>query len=92
MNQEQQRLEAAKSGQTPWKKWDPYLSERQWGTVCEDYSATGTAWDYFPHDQVRSRAYRWGEAEMLNQAANRRTFPKETHFGSNFSSCSSQCT
>jgi Glycosyl hydrolase family 63 C-terminal domain len=61
MNQEQQRLEAAKSGQAPWKKWGPYLSERQWGTVREDYSATGAAWDYFPHDQARSRAYRWGE-------------------------------
>jgi hypothetical protein len=44
-----------------WKKWGPYLSERQWGTVREDYSAHGTAWDYFPHDHARSRAYRWGE-------------------------------
>ena len=45
----------------PWKKWGPYLSERQWGTVREDYSADGNAWDYFTHDQSRSRAYRWGE-------------------------------
>lgn len=45
----------------PWKKWGPYLSERQWGTVREDYSATGNAWEYFTHDQARSRAYRWGE-------------------------------
>jgi len=45
----------------PWKKWGPYLSERQWGTVREDYSDDGNAWDYFPHDQARSRAYRWGE-------------------------------
>ncbi|HEX2919406.1 MAG TPA: glucosidase, partial [Edaphobacter sp.] len=45
----------------PWKKWGPYLSERQWGTVREDYSANGDAWDYFNHDQSRSRAYRWGE-------------------------------
>src|SRR5437867_4224577 len=44
-----------------WKRWGPYLSERQWGTVREDYSPNGTAWDYFPHDNARSRAYRWGE-------------------------------
>ncbi|MFC0397604.1 MGH1-like glycoside hydrolase domain-containing protein [Paraburkholderia rhizosphaerae] len=46
---------------TQWQRWGPYLSERQWGTVREDYSADGTAWDYFPHDHARSRAYRWGE-------------------------------
>jgi hypothetical protein len=46
---------------TPWRRWGPYLSERQWGTVREDYSEHGTAWDYFPHDHARSRAYRWGE-------------------------------
>src|ERR1700753_3750269 len=45
----------------PWQRWGPYLSERQWGTVREDYSENGTAWDYFPHDHARSRAYRWGE-------------------------------
>src|SRR5439155_18198005 len=45
----------------PWKRWGPYLSERQWGTVREDYSDTGEAWEYFPHDHARSRAYRWGE-------------------------------
>ena len=44
-----------------WKRWGPYLSERQWGTVREDYSADGDCWDYFPHDDARSRAYRWGE-------------------------------
>src|SRR6201987_4670197 len=44
-----------------WKRWGPYLSERQWGTVREDYSPDGTAWDYFPHDHARSRSYRWGE-------------------------------
>src|SRR5690242_8874388 len=44
-----------------WKAWGPYLSERQWGTVREDYSPHGNAWDYFPHDHARSRAYRWGE-------------------------------
>src|SRR5580658_8809132 len=44
-----------------WKRWGPYLAERQWGTVREDYSRDGTSWDYFPHDHARSRAYRWGE-------------------------------
>ena len=58
---EQKRLrEAAESG-VPWRKWGPYLSERQWGTVREDYSENGDAWNYFTHDQSRSRAYRWGE-------------------------------
>jgi len=47
--------------EAPWKKWGPYLSERQWGTVREDYSDNGNAWEYFTHDQARSRAYRWGE-------------------------------
>src|SRR3982750_3345898 len=61
MNAEQKRLEEARTQSVPWKKWGPYLSERQWGTVREDYSADGTAWDYFPHDQARSRAYHWGE-------------------------------
>jgi hypothetical protein len=58
---EQQRLNQAREAGIPWKKWGPYLSERQWGTVREDYSADGNAWDYFSHDQARSRAYRWGE-------------------------------
>ena len=48
-----------------WKRWGPYLAERQWGTVREDYSADGTCWDYFPHDHARSRAYRWGEDGLL---------------------------
>src|SRR3954468_2267100 len=61
MNPENVRLQEAKSAVAPWKKWGPYLSERQWGTVREDYSQTGNAWDYFSHDQARSRAYRWGE-------------------------------
>ena len=55
------RLNQEQHGQVPWKKWGPYLSERQWGTVREDYSANGDAWNYFTHDQARSRAYRWGE-------------------------------
>ena len=58
---EHARLEQARAGAEAWKAWGPYLSERQWGTVREDYSAGGDAWDYFPHDQARSRAYRWGE-------------------------------
>ena len=58
---EQKRLNEAREAGTPWKKWGPYLSERQWGTVREDYSADGNAWDYFSHDQSRSRTYRWGE-------------------------------
>ena len=58
---EHQRLEEARTGAVQWKAWGPYLSERQWGTVREDYSGGGDAWDYFPHDQARSRAYRWGE-------------------------------
>ena len=61
MNAEHDRLEAARRGDAPWKKWGPYLSERQWGTVREDYSDNGDAWNYFSHDQARSRAYRWGE-------------------------------
>src|ERR1044072_4221750 len=60
-NPEQSRLQEHLEGRGAWKKWGPYLSERQWGTVREDYSATGDAWNYFPHDHARSRAYRWGE-------------------------------
>lgn len=58
---EQFRLQEHYSAQKNWLKWGPYLSERQWGTVREDYSPNGTAWDYFPHDHARSRVYRWGE-------------------------------
>ena len=61
MNREQVRLEESRNKTAPWKKWGPYLSERQWGTVREDYSDSGDAWNYFTHDQARSRAYRWGE-------------------------------
>jgi hypothetical protein len=60
-NAEHLRLQEARTGEVAWKKWGPYLSERQWGTVREDYSQDGNAWDYFTHDQSRSRAYRWGE-------------------------------
>src|SRR5947208_5271094 len=58
---EHMRLEEAREQKVPWKKWGPYLSERQCGTVREDYSEGGDAWNYFTHDQARSRAYRWGE-------------------------------
>src|SRR5574338_719789 len=58
---EEERLRESREGNAPWKKWGPYLSERQWGTVREDYSRSGNAWEYFPNDQARSRAYRWGE-------------------------------
>ena len=58
---ERLRLDQARTGHADWKKWGPYLSERQWGTVREDYSDNGDAWNYFSHDQARSRAYRWGE-------------------------------
>jgi len=61
MATEQERLEEARVHGVTWKKWGPYLSERQWGTVREDYSDNGDAWNYFTHDQARSRAYRWGE-------------------------------
>ncbi|MEA2698540.1 MAG: hypothetical protein QOI66_2811 [Myxococcales bacterium] len=62
---ERQRLEADEKRQRNWKRFGPYLSERQWGTVREDYSDNGDCWDYFPHDHARSRAYRWGEDGLL---------------------------
>src|SRR5713226_4081582 len=61
MNAEEKRLEESRERKAHWNRWGPYLSERQWGTVREDYSAYGTAWDYLPHDHARSRTYRWGE-------------------------------
>ncbi len=61
MNAEDQRLQASVERKVHWKRWGPYLSERQWGTVREDYSPNGDAWNYIPHDHARSRAYRWGE-------------------------------
>jgi len=60
-NPEIVRLQEARTAKIPWRMWGPYLSERQWGTVREDYSQDGNAWDYFSHDQARSRAYHWGE-------------------------------
>ena len=67
---EENRLEQSRVAETPWKKWGPYLTERQWGTVREDYSENGNAWDYFSHDQARSRAYRWGEDGLAGISEN----------------------
>src|SRR5215470_2215029 len=61
MTHEELRLEESSLRTRHWKRWGPYLSERAWGTVREDYSPNGTAWEYFPHDHARSRAYRWNE-------------------------------
>ena len=63
--EEERRLAQAARRERDWKRWGPYLSERQWGTVREDYSADGDGWGYFPHDHARSRAYRWGEDGLL---------------------------
>src|SRR5437763_1266404 len=65
MNAEEKRLEESRDRKSHWKRWGPYLSERQWGTVREDYSEYGTAWDFFPHDHARSRTYRWGEDGLM---------------------------
>src|SRR5260370_6451435 len=61
MTPEEKRLDESHQHTRHWKRWGPYLGERQWGTVREDYSPNGTAWEYFPHEHSRSRAYRWGE-------------------------------
>ena len=61
MTEEHKRLAAARAREAPWRRWGPYLSERQWGTVREDYGPTGDAWNYLSHDLARSHAYRWGE-------------------------------
>src|SRR6267142_4175587 len=60
-NREQERMAGKHGSLTAWRRWGPYVAERSWGTVREDYSADGNAWAYFPHDHARSRAYRWGE-------------------------------
>src|SRR5713101_6773133 len=70
MTAEQRRLEETRARTAHWRRWGPYLADRQWGTVREDYSAHGTAWDYFPHDHARSRAYRWGEDGILGISDN----------------------
>jgi hypothetical protein len=68
--QEEIRLGEAQTHTAHWRRWGPYLSDRQWGTVREDYSRYGSAWDYFTHDQARSRAYRWGEDGLLGISDN----------------------
>ena len=72
MNAEQSRLK-----DTGWKKWGPYVSDRQWGTVREDYSANGDAWNYITHDMARSKAYRWGEEGI----AGSKTYALPLHCG-----------
>src|SRR6059036_3987012 len=71
MTEEHRRLEEAMRRTAHWRRWGPYLSERQWGTVREDYSPGGTAWEYLPHDHARSRAYRWGEDGLAGISDNR---------------------
>src|SRR5438874_3765113 len=71
-NAEQRRLDEDRTAKwRKWDKWGPYLAERQWGTVREDYSTDGNAWDYFPHSHARSRAYRWGEDGLLGVSDDR---------------------
>jgi hypothetical protein len=70
---ERARLEEANSGKADWRRWGPYLSERQWGTVREDYSQNGDAWSYFTHDQARSRAYLWGEDGIAGLSDDKQT-------------------
>src|ERR1700694_4112551 len=73
MTQEEIRMSAAGTRKKHWKRWGPYLSERAWGTVREDYSAYGSAWEYLPHDHARSRAYRWNEDGMAGISDRRQT-------------------
>ena len=70
MNLEEKILEEDRTRKAYWRRWGPYLSERQWGTVREDYSADGSAWEYFPHEHARSRAYRWGEGGIAGISDN----------------------
>src|SRR5215475_8723214 len=71
---ERGRLAAADAGAEPWRDWGPYLAERAWGTVREDYSEWGTAWDYFPHDHARSRTYRWNEDGLAGVSDDQQRF------------------
>src|SRR5213593_1255650 len=70
MTPEATRLAETRERHAHWRRWGPYLADRQWGTVREDYSPHGTAWDYFPHDHARSRVYRWGEDGILGISDN----------------------
>ena len=73
MSAERERLLELPRGRSPWRRWGPYLCERAWGTVREDYSDDGDAWDYFPHDHARSRAYRWNEDGLAGICDDRQT-------------------
>jgi Glycosyl hydrolase family 63 C-terminal domain len=73
VNAERYRLDEVPHGRAPWRHWGPYLSERAWGTVREDYSATGEAWEFFPHDHARSRVYRWNEDGLAGICDDRQT-------------------
>jgi hypothetical protein len=74
LDAERERLAAADAGDRSWRAWGPYMSERAWGTVREDYSEHGSAWDFFPHDHARSRAYRWSEDGLAGVCDDRQTF------------------
>ena len=80
-NPEQIRLQKEAAREEDWRRWGPYLSERQWGTVREDYSATGDAWNHFPHDHARSRAYRWGEDGIAGISMISKAFASAWHSG-----------
>ena len=79
---EQTRLDETRDPQIPWKKWGPYLSERQWGTVREDFSENGDVWNFFTHDHARSRAYRWGEDGIAGISDDRQRLCFAAHQGS----------
>ena len=72
MDPERERMQAERDSQVPWKRWGPYLAERQWGTVREDYSFTGDAWGYLTFEQSHARAYRWGEDGLAGISDDRR--------------------
>jgi len=81
MNAEQLRVERNSRAEENWDFWGPYLSERAWGTVREDYSANGTAWDYFPHDHARSRAFRGAKTASPVSAITSSDSPSRFLFG-----------
>ena len=78
---EYHRLHETKTGKVHWKQWGPYLAERAWGTVREDYSSNGNAWDYFPHDHARSRVYRWNEDGLAGISYDQQNLCFLWHYG-----------
>jgi hypothetical protein len=78
---EQLRLDEADMGGVPWRRWGPYLSERQWGTVRKDYGSGNNTWSYFPHEQARSHAYRWGEDGLAGVSDDRQRLCLALLFG-----------